>query len=247
MATLIELRQRFREMTGRYDLVDAAGADTNGGATIWLNEGQVFLDQQVNNRHGIMRFQKDLAIDDFVLDVVRPRSIKEVWVSDADGRKELDRMDWDEMRFEFGDPFDEVTSGGLKYYSIMPTILAPDQQDLTSGNYTDEFTFDGEDLLFGTTHFDDVRLVIMPPAEAVVTVSVFGTFYSKVLAVDADVSYWSIMYPDLMLYAAAYKLEIFYQNLSRAQELLTHMREGLRGMDHDIVEEEVQDINQMRG
>lgn len=90
-------------------------------------------------------------------------------------------------------------------------------------------------------------LLIGPPADAYYTLSVLGIFRFDLLEGDTDTNYWTDEWPTLLLYAALYTLESFYRNTAGMQDWMKAMNVIIFGIECDKVEEEVYNINQMRG
>ena len=62
---------------------------------------------------------------------------------------------------------------------------------------------------------------------------------------ETESTWLSINYPDLIIQACLYKLEIFYRNMEGAKGWLEGIKEGIRGIDFDIVETEMSDVSTM--
>jgi hypothetical protein len=108
-------------------------------------------------------------------------------------------------------------------------------------------TEDSHDILFGLDRFQRDGVLFMPPADASYTMTLYGLFFSK-MEEDADVSYHSEMYPELLSMMSALVLEAFYRNTTGVTDWLSPVRLILEGIDHDLVREEmVLSGNQLRG
>ncbi len=135
----------------------------------------------------------------------------------------------------------QIGTGQPKYF--VPIITTP-HPALTLDKVT---ALDSHDLLFGLDRFQKDGILIMPPADSSYVISIYA-FYFSVMENDADVSYHSEMYPELLLMASSLALEVFYRNTAGVNDWLSSMQLWLKGVDHDLVREEmVQSGTQMRG
>lgn len=135
----------------------------------------------------------------------------------------------------------QIGTGEPCYWA--PIISTP-HPSLSLSNLT---TVDTHDLLFGLDRFQKDGILIMPPADASYTISIYAFFFSVMVA-DADVSYHSEMYPELLVMASLLALEAFYRNTTGVNDWLSSMNIWLKGQDHDLVREEgVLAGTQMRG
>ena len=135
----------------------------------------------------------------------------------------------------------QISTGAPIYFS--PIHASPHPQ-LSLSNIG---SFDTHHLMFGLDRFHQDGIIFMPPADGVYTMTIFGLFFSK-MEDDVDISYHSELFPELLLAASAYSLEVFYRNTQGANDWLTAIQRGLTGMDHDLVREEMaQATNTLRG
>jgi len=135
----------------------------------------------------------------------------------------------------------QIGTGQPTYWA--PLISTP-HPSLSLANITSD---ESHDLLFGLERFQKDGLLIMPPADASYTISIYAYFFSLMTS-DADVSYHSEMYPELLLMASMLALEAFYRNTQGVKDWLSSMQLWLTGVDHDLVRAEmVQAGTQMRG
>jgi len=135
----------------------------------------------------------------------------------------------------------QITVGQPLYWA--PLISTPHPEMLLSNLPT----LDTHDLFFGLERFKKDGVLIMPPADQSYVLTIYGYFFSKIED-DADVSYHSEMYPELLVMSSALVLEAFYRNTQGVQDWLSSINLFLKGIDHDLVREEmVLSGNQLRG
>lgn len=251
--SLLSVREKFAELSGRHDLVvDFAGADYSDSGADWhLNTGQRMLDRKASFLKVYSWCKKDIAIGDYSMTFRYAAAIKEVWIMGVTQEKvQLAKKSHNWMREEYGEAYADETSGTPAYYC--PTIigLSPDQSGLTAAGgaspYTDEFTYDSEELMFGD-HWLYNGVLFLPPSEAVLTVSVLGRFKSKPLSADADKTFWTEVHPDILISAGMWSLERFYRNREGVLDHMLTINDALMDLDKDVVEQEAQDLDEMEG
>jgi len=126
----------------------------------------------------------------------------------------------------------EIGTGAPTYYS--PIISNP-HPDLSVSNLTSE---DSHDLMFGYDRYAYDGILFMSPADASYTMTIFGAFFSQMVS-DLDISYHSELYPELLIMAANLAREVFFRNTQGVQDWLGSMNLWLKGIDHDLVREEI--------
>lgn len=247
---LLQIRTAFIDRSGRRDLVvDSSPTDyDDNGANFFIQAGQRLLDTIIPNRKSLGRYVKDLTVNDYKVMIKYVRAIDSVYIKGAGlARSELDRKSYSWLLEEYGDSISDSTAGQPRYYSPVLSIISPEQKDLTALDYTDEFTRDYEDILFGSDRYNKDGITFRPKTDATHTMTIFAHFFS-LLSVDADLSYHSEMYPELLIMASNLALEVFYRNTQGVRDWLDSMKLWLQGIDHDLVRSEMAlSGNQLRG
>jgi len=238
MADLAAMRTDFKDYTGRFDLTNA---QING----FINAGHRMLDTLQPTAKSRASYRKDIAAGDIKLLFSDCMAIESVWVADADGRVEMAKSTEAKLRKAYAEPKSDLTQNAPAYWAPYSEGLGTPQWSLTS--QTGTFTHDYEDVTFGTGQLAQRGILFYPPADAVYTISVFGQWFSPVLALDTDVSYWSQMYPLVVTWAAAWALESTYRNSEGARDWMNMIKQQLFGVDAMLVEEEIAQANEMEG
>ena len=248
MSTLAQIRQDFVKKNGRFDLVVDTDAYADNGANFYIQVGQRLLDSILPHRKSLGRYVKDLTADDYKLMMKYVRSIDSVYVkTSGEDRAEVERKSYSWLIEEYGDDIANIDTGTPLYYSPIQSIISPEQKDLTDANYTSEFTYDYGDIMFGSERYQKDGITFRPPADKVYTMTVFAHFFS-LLSADADISYHSEMYPELLLMASNWAIEAFYRNSQGMLDWEHSMNKIIKGIDHDLVRAEMALAgNQMRG
>jgi len=253
--SLLEVREEVARWSGKHDLVTDFGGDdftdSGNGVSNWLiNSGQRLLDRKASFAKRFSWLKKDVAVGTYKLNFRHCAAIKEVWAQSAlDDRYQLGKKSLNWMRKEYGDVYADLTQGDPSYYAPLVVGLAPDQATLTTSDYTDEFTYDHEEILFSDTadHFLYSGIIFMPPVGEIFTVSVLGRFWSPPLSNDTDKTFWTEVHPDVLVLAALYCLERFYRNREGMNDYMVAIMDTVADLDKDVVEEDVQDLDSMGG
>ena len=126
----------------------------------------------------------------------------------------------------------QISVGTSAYYS---PIISNAHPDLSLSNMT---TDESHDLMFGYDRYAKDGILIMPSADAAYTLSIYGSFFSSMVS-DLDISYHSEMYPELLIAAANFAVELFMRNTQGMNDWMNGMRTWLKGIDDDLVRSEM--------
>lgn len=250
--SLLSVRETFATDSGRHDLVtDFSGDDfSDNGADRFLQAGQRLLDRKASFVKGYSWYKKDVSEGGYKLNFRYCTAIKQVWAMEADtDRYRLTRKDLDWIRAKYGKAYADLTTGSPSYYTPIVANLGPDQVALTTSNYTDEFTYDYEEILFSDTadHFHYNAILWMPPLNKTYTISILGRFWSPILTGDTMETFWTEVHPDILVLSALYCLERTYRNREGMADYMTAILDAISDLDRDMVEEEIQDHDRMEG
>ena len=244
--TLLELRKLFVKRSGRYDLVsDPYGGDwSDAGADFFIQAGHRFLDRRQDTCKTQAKHYKTIQAGTYSLTFQDCRVIREVWVAsfEEEGRTKLIRKDRTWMRQNFGEPYGSLDSGRPSYYS--PLILRPHPSDLTADDLGIYLTY--ADVSFGGDETYN-GILFLPPTDGEYQIEVIGDFYTKKLENDDDENFWSIVHPELSIYAAMLQLEMTYRNTEGVKDWLNSIDVLLLDMDKDMASEGGVDRLQMEG
>jgi len=216
-------------------------ASVLAGADIYINAGQQYLDTKVDTPASPARYQVDITAGDYVVNLYGCAEIYNVWIINSDGRSELERQEIEDLKYYYeGDTLTNTDSDTPLYYAVNITSLSPQQSSLTSETYSDTFTYEYEDINFGSHYDNDDRtmiksLLIMPPTDETYTLVVYGKFYSPTLWLDADTSFWTEQYPEILCYAAMYCLNVEYENAQKVGYWKAVIDDAVSGIQ-DILE-----------
>ncbi len=230
--TLVTLRQKFVEISGRYDLVVDTSAWADNGADFFIQAGQNTLDQKVSSLpESEGRIYETLAASGhYVSFQKRCRAIIQVWANNDENRVELEKVPFDDLRNLYGDIIADIDTGAPLYYS--PAKLR--EIDVTDQNATGTFV---NYTLSTSTDFRGI--IIMPPVDEAYDIEILGKFHQLALTVDAQENFWTIMHPFTLIKAALYHLEVGYRNSEGQKDWMNAINLDVVEIDMDIVEEEI--------
>lgn len=233
------VKTKFIEITGRADLADPAAAFDAG---FFINEGQKFLDRLFNKGKTEARHFVNLTVGQVIVPLQNVRSFKEVWLYDATYRYKLDVETASDLRNYYNEPVAALAAGAPEYYA--PIVIRPYPKNLTSTGLNQVWAVQDMKL---TTHETYNAILLKPPVDvsSKYTLEVHGLFYTDALSADTDISYWTETNELLLIFAAAYFMELTYRNTEGAKDWLAAITTITDGLDKDIVEEELTGITSM--
>jgi hypothetical protein len=101
-----------------------------------------------------------------------------------------------------------------------------------------DFSYDYDDITpYTVPQFNGI--VLAPPSDGEYTLTVFGDFFSKPLVADTDCTYWTEVRPDILVLAACYQLEMYYRNMSGAENYRRNIDVLVDGIRNDKIRETV--------
>lgn len=238
---LSQIRAQFKKLSGRYDLVTPAGADS--GADYFIRGGQNYLDGLAVVPKATGRVFKIIKAGDYYCTFTRTRSIKNVWVGDHDSRWKLEKQLFEELRTNYPQPFTSMTGGEPLYFT--PALLRGIPDEPTIGSPYDLY-IEYSDLPVGS-NFSYNGILFMPPADGEYQLEVEGLFYSNELLVDDDQSFWSVNYPNILVMASLRELEAHFRNTEGMKDWTNAIDLAVFNINKDFVEEVSHEVNQMEG
>jgi len=242
-----DIRQKFVEISGRYDLINPDTWEDNG-ADFYLNMGQRLVDRKLTSNKMFAKYPFELTIGQVIAKTLGLRSIKEVWIANVNGKTQLTYLPLNKFRNIFPEGSNLINQYTPLYYTPAVFRPFPDNLDDVTGLY------DVEDLLLGNTHYSYNGVIVMPPPDGDYTLTILGLFYSPVLSATLSAgvwtqtkSYWTENEPYVLLEAALSRLATYAGNVTSAKEHKSAMDEDLLTLDFDSVEEELVGDMEMEG
>lgn len=243
---LEDVKSKFVGITGRRDLISP---NANPDAAWYINAGQKRLDHILTGGRTIGRWFSNLALSQILVLIPSCRFIKNVFLYSVDGRVELVRCDVHKLREYYAEPKASLDAGAPEYYS--PICIRPYPKDITNlstgGTVLKQVWALESMVLTGYQSYN--AIVIMPPVDNATSYSleVWGGFYSDTLINPEDATYWTEVYPQALIKAAAYELEVMYRNTEGAKDWMTAINLDMVPLVHDYIEEESEGIIEIGG
>lgn len=240
----------FKQFSGRHDLFTQAGLDN--GALRFLNKAQRLLDNKVEDR--MLSHISSIALSDWTKELSYIIALEDIWISDADGRVQMEKKDLNWLRAMYSKDHDELTEGRPKYFTLAQGELHPDtrltqvQLDALhdSGdlmNYEGSGSYDG---------FTKQVLLWYPPADGTYTMRIFGRFKSQTLvytttpAVDIE-TYWTEQHELLLVATALMIVEMFYRNTQGVSDYKIAHDILFNDLDQEATSKEIVQRTHIRG
>ena len=237
---LLEVRTQFVKITGRYDLVTDTSSWDDNGADFFLQAGQNMIEKLVGDLpESEGRLWKTITSGDYYVNFSqRCRMIFEVWANDDTDRVELERKSWQELKELYPTLLADIDTGYPLYYCIAKLR----EIDATDKNATGVFF---NSSLAISTNFRGI--VIMPPVDASYDIEVYGKFLQPELSGDTMENFWTLTYPEILIRAAMYQMELSYRGRQAVGRLLESLILEITEIDKDAVEEATRNFNQIGG
>jgi hypothetical protein len=237
----LQLRQKFRELSGRFDLVSDTGVDT--GAGFFINEGRKFLDRLDETQKSWAVCYRFLEIGFSSVQFPYCRAIKEVWAGSTTAKWQLEKKRLQDLVEGYLTGLPSSRSTGLpEYYAPCITRYIPDN----ANPLTLESFIGWIDVPTGKAHEYNAILVSVPASEKL-TIMINGLFYSPELVNDTDENYWSAVHPQLLIHAAMRQIEIVNRNTQGMNDWSAAISTDMQQLGFDLVEELIAESSEMEG
>jgi hypothetical protein len=239
---LLQARKKYRDLSGRHDLVNVDGSDD--GMDFFINEGRKFLDRLDENQKSWASYFVLANIGDFIIRFPYCRAIKEVWVATVgDGRWQLEKKSLQDLTEGYltGLPASR-TNGTPLYYAPGITRYIPENTTIADMGDLNGFIEVPSD-----NAYEYNCILINVPTDKQLMVDVRGLFYSAELVNDSDKNYWSDQHPMLLYMATMRQMEVVLRNPSGVTNWTNSILVELQQLGKDLVDEMVSEVSQMEG
>ena len=241
--TLLDIRKRLVQDSGRYDLVvDAAGDNwSDNGADRLINDAQRWLDRQFGYPKEDRWHYALVAAGESLVTFQHARIIKEAWVVSEGSRIRLQKLTLSEMRAVYYPEAESasIDQGVPTYWTapvlhLTPPFVTENKTSMAAAGYTDL------DLLaFGQDALPLRAIYTMPPADQTYTLAVRGAWYSTPLVNDSDRSVWTYE-PGLLCAAARREIEVhLHRNSEGRKDFEEYLLSELLHLESDLIAEEI--------
>lgn len=210
---LAQIRDLFIKRSGRYDLINEDGTDA--GANFFIQSGSRFLDRRSNIDAAQNGTTVCEALSDGLVRLPECWLIKDVLVSTPNGWQPLRRVH--SIR---GFMCHKTNTDYPLFYLNKVKRYYPDFSKLSTALQNSPAS--AFDCVNAATN--SVAIEVYPHPRTSATIQVNGNFYSSSLIEDSDTNVWSDNFPDTLIKAALYQLEIFYRNTEGANDWLSSIQ-----------------------
>lgn len=239
---LLQIRQQFRTLSGRHDLVTSAGADA--GADFFINAGQRHLDRLDETQKSPGVAYRFCNIGHCSVFFPYCRAVKEVWATSLTARWQLEKRDLaDLIAGYFTTYLSGIDTGTPLYYAPAVTRSVPATSKITAAEFE---AFAGYVMTMSGDHHEYNSVLIAPPVNEKIGVEIKGLFYTEALEDDTDKSYWSEVHPELLIMATQRQIEVFNRNSQGVRDWDAAIAEATSGIGKDLVEEEIAEVTQIQ-
>lgn len=241
--SLVAVRQTFVQLSGRYDLVVDATNWVDNGADVYIRAGMDWLDENFSLGNARSRYNQVLSANAWYALIQRCRAIQEVWMSTSSARRRLTYKALEVVREWYAKPWADVTSGTPLYYS--PAII---RSELTASTDISIDSFGGTATTeAGKSPLQYNSIIVTPPISESYEMEVVGLFYSDLLSDDDDENWWTTNQHLVGVWAALRMLEVSHRNTQGAADWTAAIRDKIKGLEDDLIEEEMAEFNQIEG
>jgi len=239
---LLQVRTKFRELSGRFDLVNDDYSDN--GADFFINEGRKYLDRLDETQKSWASCFRLVELGHFSTSFPYCRAIKEVWVASAsEGRWQLEKKDLQDLIEGYLTGLPSSREVGIpQYYSPCMTRYIPEDATIEDLGAFIGFV----DIPTGNAlEYNSILLNV--PTDEQLMVDIKGLFYSHKLTEDTDTNYWSEVHPILLYMATMRYIEIANRNTQGVKDWEASILNDMRLNGFDLVEELIAEVSEMEG
>lgn len=238
---LLQVRTLFRQLSGRFDLVNEDNSDN--GADFFINEGRKYLDRLDETQKSWASCYRNVPIGNWYASFPHCRAIKEVWAHTISERWQLEKKSLQDLTEGYLTALpSERTSGTPLYFAPCITRYIPEDAEAWEIEAITGFT----DVVAGNYHHYNAVLLSVPVSEETY-LDIRGLFYSIELVADTDKNYWSEVHPLLLYMAAMRQIEITNRNTQGVNDWTASIMDEMRQLGMDLVDEIIAEVDQMEG
>lgn len=220
---LLELRKKFVSVSGRYDLVVDSEDWADSGANYYLNAGGRYLNRIVDVSQNFAKTGIMLLPGYGSIVYSHCRAIQQIFISDGT---------------TYNLTFDaNLVQNGSRRPTAYKYSTIHHSPALTEENITC-LPLDGLDVLVAPNR--SLNCIVFDSfADRPYLITLYGLFHNTDLLEDSDINFWSETYPQLLIKAAMYELEVEYRNTEGANNWMEAIKADVIAIDNDNVEQEI--------
>lgn len=236
---LKQIREQFRNISGRHDLVNDDLSDN--GSDFFINEGSKWLDRKVETTKSWGTYPVIKPPGTWYVRYPFARAIKEVWITTVEGKLQMEKKRLQDMMAGYFTKVPaEWTSGTPTYYAPTVTRTVPDP--LTPAQIASMDDYVG--IVSPISH-DYNTVIFSCPTDQEALFEIIGLFYSKLLTEDTDENFWSQVHPLTLIQAAVLQTYIVSGNRPMMKGYTENLLDQLKDIGMDLVEQAIAEIDQI--
>jgi hypothetical protein len=242
---LLQVRTKFRELSGRFDLVNADFTDN--GADFFINEGCKYLDRLDETNKSTASCFRFVEIGGFSAVFPRVRALREVYGISASGtqtgRWKIEKEDLSSLIEAYlSELTDDRIPGYPSLYAPCITRYIPDTSEIDNIEAFVSF------MEIPSGHAEEYNAILLNcPVETKIMLDLRGLFYSPELVEDTDTNIWSANHPLTLIEAAMMQCEGPNRNTQGYKDLAMVVGDTVRQLGFDKVEEDIAGVEEMEG
>jgi hypothetical protein len=238
---LVGIRKQFRDISGRYDLVNTDLSDN--GANFFINEGSKWLDRKVETSKSWGSYPILKVAGSWYIQVPYARAFKEVWMTTTEGRVQLKKKRLQDL---FTDYFTDLpaswVNGTPEFWSPALTRLIPEIKTPAEIASLDDYI----GVITPISHeYNTVMLNV--PVDQSTMFEIVGLFYSRFFTADTDENFWSQVHPLMLIQASILQVHTVSGNRVMMKNFVENLTDQLRDLGMDLVEQDIAEVDQMDG
>lgn len=218
------IREEFIKKSGRYDLIEENGSDA--GANFFIQAGQRFLDKQGDFGTGLIGEWQTLlnkGTSEFI--------VPNCWSVLAIYIKGVNDLRWRKLTHTYSFDTPACRLSGEQFYTYLPIISLPNTKDAKASDVNLPASSIAISADYKVDDVQGMRIKLLPALQQEQIIRVVSNFSSTPLNEDTDRNYWTDKYPDILLKAAMYELEVFYRNTEGSKDWLEAVVTDLRRLE----------------
>lgn len=238
---LLEIRKKFRDISGRYDLVNDDFSDN--GADFFINEGSRYLDRLIETQKSPASYMAIVQPNSWYLEFPHARAVKEVWLTTSEGRIQLEKIRLQDMIRAYFSALPSNWEAGIPlYYSPLISRYIP--ETLTSETLATFASYVG---VISSNGKEYNSIMFSKPLSEQALIEVIGLFYNQQLINDTDENFWSTTHPMLLIQAAVRQTYVTSGNSAMLKIMEANIISEAAKIEMDTVEQDIAEIDQMEG
>lgn len=238
---LKEIRTKFIDLSGRFDLVMDTINYVDNGANFYVQGGLKWLDTQseVKGHFGIV--YRLLEAGSPSVTFKNSKVVTDVFIVDTGLEKTVvNYLPYDKFMEEYPKLRNTEDTGTPEYWTKMPVRAVNKLEDTKINGYIDYM-----DLIDLSESYEGILLAPVPTVDC--HLEVWGKFNADDLSEDEDYNWWTVNYPNIVIKAALRELDTFNHNTSGVNDWTNSLMMDLYGIEKDFVDADTYHISQMEG